>query len=148
MKTNITILLLLLFLVACTKQSTAPATPQQENQLKSGAISPPSVQGVHLITIKQAHDNLANYLLKAQPEIVNAFTIDIQQINTAQILFQNPSVTAIRIYQGDDGTFSICGVNSRGKDLTAVIYSVPVGESGLCPFVCDNDSPIMQNPTK
>ena len=139
---KVTFLLLLVVMFGCTKHETTPAVSGTHSNLKSSEITPMQNNNqLQIISVQTAHNNLANYL-NNNPGSINAFTINLQQLQAIKLLFQaNPSATGFRVYLGD--RMSVVAIDNRGQDITTLIYGTSSINSGPCPLICDVDSPIM-----
>jgi len=148
MKTNITFLLLLLFVavVSCQKSDNSPQGSGQPPD--KSAIAPPVVhQSFQVISVSDAQNNLTAWFnTKPESVVVNAFLINSDELDAMISLRQNVAgAVKFRIYMGTN-QFSVWPVNRAGGDISDLIYGVSSVGSGPCPLVCDYSSPIFNNP--
>jgi hypothetical protein len=107
------------------------------------------VPGVGKITVADAHTYAQNYYNAATvpTEKIKGFTIDKGGLSAMNsILAATPTAAGFRIYFGTNasgaGLWIMCGMDPSGADMTANIYSSQSGTVGLCPKICDINSPV------
>lgn len=102
-----------------------------------------------LIDVSTANAYFSTYMLS--PDTVSpfkAFAVNLMQYNAMKkILEVDTTVKGFRIYMGaadttKSGRVSIV-VGFGTPDHTATVYSTDMEDSGTCPFICDEDSPIV-----
>jgi hypothetical protein len=113
------------------------------------ALQPPPgmPEPIPLDTIA-ANTYFHNYLFSpVSVDTVKAFAINLKQYYAmGKILNTDSLVTGFRIYMGATDTTTssriMMVVGFGSPDHTETIYSTDAAESGLCPFLCDETSPI------
>jgi len=152
------LLLFLMGMLSCQKSNDVQKNDVQILTVQSilkESKSLPSLPTVNQIPLESAQMYFQNYLqTNPKPIVLEAFTIDLSQINAMIIITQKSQESRIKLngfrtYFGIDnkggkismvvGTF----INKEGdsEDWTDEIYQS--GTSSLCPILCDISSPIM-----
>ena len=101
---------------------------------------------IRKITVKEARQYFLNYL--AQPvslDTLKAFSISDDQFTAMKLIdLGDTSVHGFRIYMGMDDKSPVGIVIGTGSpDRVNIIYATPANNSGPCPKLCDDSSPIM-----
>lgn len=124
--------------------------------LANAPASPASGGQPVTISIAKAHELLSNYLATARPtrggeesDLIRSITIDETQLEAMNIIVKsNPSVSGFRIYFGLENTDRlglVVGVDNSGTDIVGNgIYRTNSFMLGLCPPICDQNSPIVK----
>ncbi len=101
-----------------------------------------------LITEGEANTQFHKYM--ENPDtigVLKGFTINMAQYNAmGQILSADTTVNGFRIYMGADSLANrlMMVVGTGSPDKTSTIYETEAAESGPCPYVCDDASPIIK----
>jgi hypothetical protein len=102
-----------------------------------------------LITEGEANTQFHKYMENPDTVgILKGFTINMAQYNAmGQILSADTTVNGFRIYMGADSLTAnrlMMVVGTGSPDKTSTIYETEAAESGPCPYVCDDASPIIK----
>ncbi|MEI7897489.1 MAG: hypothetical protein WCJ26_10675 [bacterium] len=120
----------------CQKSSQTPPVPPE----------PPDFPA-HTISVQQANTYFHTYLnTPVSVDTLKAFTINSQQFDAMKaIAAMDTTVHGFRIYMGMDSLTPVRMVVGTGTpDHTDNIYVTSDVDSGPCPWVCDDTSPISQ----
>lgn len=98
-----------------------------------------------------AQTYFANYMLSPiNVDTLKAFAVNLAQYNAMRMILDNDTtVTGFRIYMGATDTTHTSMINMvvgfGTPDHYTSIYATDSEESGPCPFVCDETSPITRD---
>ena len=107
-----------------------------------------TLPGVRMISVDTANKYFRCYwLTPILLDTFKGFRVSVKQLNAMNLLYNSDtSLVGFRIYMGIYGdpedVSEIVGVASDGSDDTTTIYTAPKDNSGPCPPVCDESSPI------
>ena len=101
--------------------------------------------GIYQIDTTTANDYFKAYFAAPWVDSLKAFTINRHQFNAMKLIAENDtSVHGFRIYMGLNGQTPVRMVVGTGSpDKLNTIYVTDNVESGPCPDICDNESPII-----
>lgn len=118
------------------------------------SFSSPSAPALTTLTPQQANTYFNNYMKTATATTgpIKGVTLDkVDFTAMSNLLTAFPNLAGFRIYNGLDNNnakieiiVAIDNTAPYGADLTTTIYNAPVTNAGLCPPVCDVNSPIIK----
>lgn len=101
------------------------------------------------ITPEQAHQLVINHVkANSKPtKVVEAISIDTAQFNAMRkIIDHETGVAAFRVYfglvNGKEKVAIVVALDAAGKESVKNVVLTPLTRAGLCPTICDEDSPI------
>ena len=99
-----------------------------------------------------ANNYFNNYMLSPDgADTIKALAVNLAQYNAMSLILNSDNtVKGFRIYYGATDTTGsnriMMVVGFGSPDHASAIYATDSEEAGLCPFICDEDSPIVQPP--
>jgi len=112
----------------------------------------PPPQGVRVISESDANTMFKRYFSSAiiTATIVKGYSLDTLQLNAMKLIKNsNKEVSGFRVYLGKDANGAavgiVVGLDSRGSDaVSSGIYMTESPNTGPCPPLCDQNSPIIR----